>query len=63
MDRPVCHIRFEKITFSYTTWMRPSEKGHVDVYKRQEYVLISLYVDDKTPLNEPINVVENGRCV
>lgn len=29
LDRPVCHIRFEKITFSYTTWMRPSEKGHV----------------------------------
>lgn len=29
VDRPVCHIRFEKITFSYTTWMRPSEKGHV----------------------------------
>ncbi len=26
LDRPVCHIRFEKITFSYTTWMRPSEK-------------------------------------
>ena len=25
-----------------------------------KYVLISLYVDDKTPLNEPINVVENG---
>ena len=29
LDRPVCHICFEKITFSYTTWMRPSEKGHV----------------------------------
>ena len=29
LDRPVCHIRFEKITFSYTTWIRPSEKGHV----------------------------------
>ena len=29
LDRPVRHIRFEKITFSYTTWMRPSEKGHV----------------------------------
>ena len=29
VDRPVCHIRFEKITFSYTTWMRPSEKGHI----------------------------------
>ena len=29
LDRPVRHIRFEKITFSYTTWMRPSEKGHI----------------------------------
>ena len=29
IDRPVSHIRFEKITFSHTTWMRPSEKGHV----------------------------------
>lgn len=29
LDRPVSHIRFEKITFSHTTWMRPSEKGHV----------------------------------
>lgn len=29
LDRPVSHIRFEGVTFSYTTWMRPSEKGHV----------------------------------
>lgn len=29
LDRPVSNIRFEEITFSYTTWMRPSEKGHV----------------------------------
>lgn len=28
-DRPVSDIRFEEITFSHTTWMRPSEKGHV----------------------------------
>lgn len=28
-DRPVTNIRFEKVTFSHTTWMRPSEKGHV----------------------------------
>ncbi|WP_294628459.1 right-handed parallel beta-helix repeat-containing protein [uncultured Bacteroides sp.] len=28
-DRPVSNIRFERITFSHTTWMRPSEKGHV----------------------------------
>ena len=25
-----------------------------------KYVLISLYVDDKTPLNEPLKVTENG---
>lgn len=26
-----------------------------------EYVLISLYVDDKTPLEEPVTVTENGQ--
>ena len=26
----------------------------------KDYVLISLYVDDKTPLSEPVKVVENG---
>ncbi|MGN1375801.1 MAG: protein-disulfide reductase DsbD family protein [Prevotella sp.] len=26
-----------------------------------DYILISLYVDDKTPLKQPIEVVENGR--
>ena len=26
----------------------------------EDYVLISLYVDDKTPLAEPIKVTENG---
>lgn len=29
LDRPVKHIRFEGIGFKYTTWTRPSEKGHV----------------------------------
>lgn len=29
LDRPVSNIRFEGVTFSHTTWMRPSEKGHV----------------------------------
>lgn len=29
LDRPVSNIRFENITFSYTTWMRPSLQGHV----------------------------------
>jgi hypothetical protein len=28
-ERPVRDIHFKGITFSHTTWMRPSEKGHV----------------------------------
>ncbi len=28
-DRPVANVFFKNITFSHTTWMRPSEKGHV----------------------------------
>ncbi len=27
----------------------------------KDYVLISLYVDDKTPLKEPVTVIENGQ--
>jgi len=29
LDRPVQNIWFRNIQFSHTTWMRPSEKGHV----------------------------------
>jgi Right handed beta helix region len=29
LDHPVANIRFSGITFSYTTWLRPSENGHV----------------------------------
>lgn len=29
IDRPVKHIQFRGIDFKYTTWTRPSEKGHV----------------------------------
>lgn len=28
-DRPVEHVYFQNISFRYTTWLRPSEKGHV----------------------------------
>ncbi|GHV14153.1 pectin lyase [Bacteroidia bacterium] len=28
-DRPVEHIRFKNIEFNYTTWVRPSQMGHV----------------------------------
>lgn len=29
IDMPVKHVHFENISFQHTTWMRPSEKGHV----------------------------------
>lgn len=29
MDRPVSYIRFRNISFQHTTWLRPSEQGHV----------------------------------
>lgn len=28
-DRPVSHIQWKGVRFAYTTWMRPSEAGHV----------------------------------
>lgn len=29
LDNPVRHVVFKNINFNYSTWMRPSEKGHV----------------------------------
>jgi hypothetical protein len=29
LDRPVAHVQFKGIGFAHTTWMRPSESGHV----------------------------------
>jgi hypothetical protein len=29
LDKPVANIQFSGITFSHTTWLRPSEQGHV----------------------------------
>lgn len=48
LDNPVSNIIFKGIQFQYTTWMRPSEKGHVpvqagwsilDAYRLQEWSL------------------------
>ena len=45
LSRPVKHIQFDGITFTHTSWMRPSYQGHVtlqggfpllDAYKLQE---------------------------
>ena len=57
LDRPVCHIRFEKITFSYTTWMRPSEKGHVPLQAGM-YLTDGYRIDPKMQrdyLNHPLD--------
>ena len=57
LDRPVCHIRFEKITFSYTTWMRPSEKGHVPLQAGM-YLTDGYRIDPKMKrnyLNHPLD--------
>ena len=57
LDRPVCHIRFEKITFSYTTWMRPSEKGHVPLQTGM-YLTDGYRIDPKMQrnyLNHPLD--------
>ena len=57
LDRPVCHIRFEKITFSYTTWMGPSEKGHVPLQAGM-YLTDGYRIDPKMQrdyLNHPLD--------
>lgn len=57
LDRPVCHIRFEKITFSYITWMRPSEKGHVPLQAGM-YLTDGYRIDPKMQrnyLNHPLD--------
>ena len=57
LDRPVCHIRFEKITFSYTTWIRPSEKGHVPLQAGM-YLTDGYRIDPKMQrnyLNHPLD--------
>lgn len=57
LDRPVCHIRFEKITFSCTTWMRPSEKGHVPLQAGM-YLTDGYRIDPKMQrnyLNHPLD--------
>lgn len=58
LDRPVCHIRFEKITFSYTTWMRPSEKGHVPLQAGM-YLTDGYRIDPKMQRNYLNHLLDN----
>ena len=58
LDRPVCHICFEKITFSYTTWMRPSEKGHVPLQAGM-YLTDGYRIDPKMQRNYLNHLLDN----
>ena len=58
LDRPVRHIRFEKITFSYTTWMRPSEKGHVPLQAGM-YLTDGYRIDPKMQRNYLNHLLDN----
>ena len=58
LDRPVCHIRFEKITFSYTTWMRPSEKGHIPLQAGM-YLTDGYRIDPKMQRNYLNHLLDN----
>ncbi len=46
LDHPVKNIRFEGISFKHTTWMRPSEQGHVPLQA-------GMYLYDAYKLKEP----------
>lgn len=50
LDNPVSNVQFQGINFQHTTWLRPSEKGHVpvqagwsilDAYRLEEWTLDS----------------------
>lgn len=42
-----------------SVWTDPSVATKIAT----EYILVSLYVDDRTPLNSPVTVIENGQKV
>jgi hypothetical protein len=54
LDNPVSNLQFEGITFEHTTWMRPSEAGHVPLqagmYLLDAYKLTIPGTPDKSSL-------------
>lgn len=53
-DRPVENFFFRNIQFSHTTWMRPSEKGHVPLQA-------GMYMTEAYRLNPQIERVDNHK--
>ncbi|MDE5725019.1 MAG: right-handed parallel beta-helix repeat-containing protein [Duncaniella sp.] len=54
IDRPVTNVSFDGITFEYTTWMRPSEKGHVPLQA-------GMYMTDGYKLRPSIERFQNHK--
>ena len=53
-ERPVRNITIEGVTFSHTTWMRPSEKGHVPLQA-------GMYLTEAYKLRPQINRPNNHK--
>lgn len=54
LDRPVKHVRVEGITFSHSTWMRPSLQGHVPLQA-------GMYLTDAYKLRPQIDRPKNHK--
>ncbi len=53
-DRPVENVLFRNIQFSHTTWMRPSEKGHVPLQA-------GMYLTEGYKLRPSIDRIDNHK--
>ncbi len=53
LDRPVGHVQIKGLGFEHTTWMRPSELGHVPLQ-------ISLFLYDAYRLEPPTRLVDKA---
>lgn len=62
LDQPVSHIQFNGITFAYTTWLRPSEQGHVPLQAGMYMLDAHKLVPKGTPYHPKLdNVAWVGR--
>lgn len=58
LDRPVSNVRFEKLEFCHTSWMRPSQKGHVPLQAGM-YLTDGYRIDPKMERNYNNHLLDN----
>jgi hypothetical protein len=62
LEQPASHIQFDGITFAYTTWLRPSEQGHVPLQAGMYMLNAYRLVPKGTPYHPKLdNVAWVGR--